>query len=56
MRLRRPFMTTSLDSRVIQLFRDLEAVWASRDFGRMRGFWVKDLTAPLYLPEDENTS
>lgn len=46
-------MADALDPRIVKLFKDLEAVWASRDFGRMRGFWVKDLAAPLYLPEEK---
>jgi hypothetical protein len=46
-------MADALDPRIVKLFKDLEAVWASRDFARMRGFWVKDLAAPLYLPEEK---
>ncbi|MDX2142409.1 MAG: hypothetical protein SFV19_03550 [Rhodospirillaceae bacterium] len=35
-----------------KLFTDLEAVWKSHDFSKMRGFWAKRLEAPLYLPEE----
>lgn len=45
-------MANSLDPRVVKLFKDLEATWTTRDFARMRGFWPKDLAAPLYLPEE----
>lgn len=46
-------MASTLDPRITKLFNDLEEVWAKRDFGKMRGFWVKDLAAPLYLPEEK---
>lgn len=45
--------TTPIDARMQKLFTDMEAVWASRDFKKMRGFWVKDLAAPMYLPEEK---
>jgi hypothetical protein len=46
-----PAMTVSTDIR--KLFTDLEAVWKSRDYSKMRGFWAKRLEAPLYLPEEK---
>ncbi len=42
----------SVDARTQKLFTELEAVWRSGDFSKMRSFWVKDLAAPLYLPEE----
>ena len=42
-----------VDARIQKLFTDLEAVWRSRDFSKMRGFWVKGLPAPMYLPEEK---
>ena len=43
----------TVDARTQKLFTDLEAVWLSRDFSKMRGFWVKALPAPMYLPEEK---
>ncbi|MBL8642643.1 MAG: hypothetical protein JNK21_01835 [Rhodospirillaceae bacterium] len=42
-----------IDPRIAKVFAGLEGVWRTRDFKPMRGFWAKDLAAPLYLPEEK---
>jgi hypothetical protein len=44
----------AIDRGILALFAEMETVWRSREFGRMRGFWAKDLEAPLYLPEEKH--
>jgi hypothetical protein len=46
-----PAMSVPRD--IQKLFIDLEAVWKSRDYSKMRGFWARNLDAPLYLPEEK---
>ena len=46
-------MTLPIEPALQKLFTDMEAVWRVRDFAPMRGFWAKDLAAPLYLPEEK---
>jgi len=46
-------VTAPLDQRTLKLFTELEALWRSRDFKQMRRHWVKDLAAPVYLPEEK---
>jgi hypothetical protein len=42
----------TVDARIKDVFSHLESVWRSRQYAQMREFWVKDLPAPLYLPEE----
>ena len=41
-----------VDAHIHKLFTELEVVWRSREYSKMRSFWVKSLEAPLYLPEE----
>lgn len=46
-------MATAINPQILQVFKDLEALWLSRDFSKMRGYWLKGLPAPLYLAEEK---
>jgi hypothetical protein len=48
-------MATAVSPQILAVFADLEHIWQSRDFGRMRAHWLKDLPAPLYLAEEKQT-
>ncbi len=48
-------MATAINPQILQVFKDLEAIWLSRDFSKMRGHWLKALPAPLYLAEEKAT-
>jgi hypothetical protein len=43
----------TVDAKTQKVFTDLESVWFGRDYSKMRSFWVSDLPAPLYLPEEK---
>jgi hypothetical protein len=46
-------MATAINPQILRVFAELEAMWQTRDFGRMRSFWLKGLAAPLYLAEEK---
>ena len=46
-------MATPINPQILHIFTELQGMWLSRDFSRMRSFWLKTLEAPLYLPEEK---
>ncbi len=46
-------MATAINPQILHIFSELQGMWLSRDFSRMRSFWLKTLPAPLYLPEEK---
>ena len=46
-------MATAINPQILQVFKELEGLWLSRDFSKMRGYWLKSLPAPLYLAEEK---
>ena len=46
-------MAASVNPGILEVFAELEHMWQSRDFGAMRGYWLADLPAPLYLAEEK---